>query len=164
MPSGIAVCLGAADHRWHAGSQLFQLYPSLGQFEGQDDRVVAACTPAAVDHGACETPVFRCDTRGETMLFGGLDGGAEALSPAQRIVGRHDAHAALANLSGGYIVVTSDQLQALRPTAAAHARDFAQEKLRMRLADAEDYAHNNWGLFAAQHLAAETSQQPITSH
>jgi hypothetical protein len=160
---GLAVQIGPAGPAWHAGSLLFQLFPSMGQDEGQDDFVVVACTPAAVDHGQPETTIFKTDIQGRTERFGGLDHGAEALTLRHRIVGRHDADAALANLQGGYFAVTWLELEGLRPGAIESARKYAAESLSLGDADARDYAHNNWGMFAAQALDASATRPSMMS-
>lgn len=161
MPQGIAVRIGPAPSRFYAGSDIYQLFPSLGQFEGQDDHVVVAITPCAIDHGLRETTVFRCMPDGSIPPHLGLDYGAEALAKSQRIVGRYDAHAALANLSGaGYLVVDAESLAPLKALALKRAQAFAQEKLSLNRAHARAYANDNWGLFASEHLVESGIHDP----
>lgn len=163
MPHGIAIRRGPAPANFYAGSMIFQLYPSLGTFEGVDDHVVVAYSPAAVDHGCAETSVFKCEADGKVTRWQGLDHGAEALTPRERIVGRFDVEAALANLAGsGYLEVPEDDLPALRELAMAQAAAYGQAKLRMSAEEAKGYAGDNWGIFAAMHLVASGRRdQPV---
>jgi hypothetical protein len=147
MAHGIAVPLGAAPlTRFREGSQLYRLYPSLGEFEHVRSVVTVAVTGAAVDHGYPETTVFFTDEMGDAEHYCGLQG-AEALAREHRIVGRHDVAAALRNLR--YLPVTADRLEDLRTKGLALALAFASSSGYL---DPEDYAANNWGMFAAKHL------------
>lgn len=157
MPSGIAVRIKDVELRkFFTGSALFRLYPSLGMSEDEDNHVVVAFSPAAVDHGVRETSIFKCDASGRTARWGGLDGGAEALAPCERIVGRYDVEAALANLGGaGYLEVDVEQLEGLRTLAMAQAAIFCETRLTKTTQDVQDYAANNWGMFAAMYLVQQ---------
>lgn len=158
MPQGIAIRVGAAPDRFYPGSDIYQLFPSLGQFEGRDDHVVVALSPRAVDHGQKETTIFRCTRDGKLEPFTSFDNGAEALERHQRIVGRHDAQAALANLGGtGYLVVQAQELPALKAIALAQAEAFAREK---NFLSPQEYASDNWGLFAGHHLVSAGQRDP----
>lgn len=163
MPSGITVHVGpASGHRFHPSSSVYQVFPSLGMFETNDNFVLVAVTDRAVDHGHAETTVFKCDKTGATEAWGGLDGGAEALPPAKRVVGRHDHAAALANLgSDGYLIVDSEDLPEIRAIGMNHAKKEASEKLALSESCAEDYASNNWGIFAAMHLVRTGKVKPL---
>jgi hypothetical protein len=154
MPTGIAIKLGPAPaDRFQPGSAVYRLWPSLGMSETRDNHVVVAFSAATVDHLLPETTVFKSDEHGNTALYGGLDGGAEAIGPTQRIVGRCDPEAALANLAGsGYVVVDQEDLPDIEPAALLSAETFAKTELKLSEADARDYALNNWGMFAARHV------------
>lgn len=152
-PFGIAVNLGPAAPAFYAGSTRFKLYPSMSEFEEVDAHVVVAFTPGAVDHGLPETTIFRCASDGSRIPGMGLDDGAEVLSNCERIIGRYDADAALANLSSGYYQVSEAECRSLKPGALRSARDCAQNQLSMSRRDANDYARNNWGMFAARAVA-----------
>lgn len=163
MPHGIAIRRGPAPANFYAGSTLFQLFPSLGTFEGVDDHVVVAFSPATVDHGHPETTVFKCEADGSVQLWRGLDHGAEALAPRERIIGRFDIEAALANLTGsGYIEVAAEDVDDLKALALEKGAAYGQGKLGMNVREAQAYASDNWGMFAAMHLVASGQQnQPV---
>lgn len=149
MARGVAINLGSAKvGNFQRGSAVYRLWPSLGQHENADAHVVVAVTNAAIDHGLPETTVFKSDEQGGTALYGGLDGGAEALEPRQRIVGRHDHAAALANLAGGYLIVSHECLLDIQSAACQHAAAYARKMLKMTDTEAAAYASTNWGMFA----------------
>lgn len=115
---------------WHKGSALYRVDPPVevnyGGFLDETAYVIVAVTPETVDHGRKETTIFAACEDGGTyrpsdpeapLMHCGLpehffedchrlhlDGGAELLAPEQRIVGRYDHAAALANLEGGYTI------------------------------------------------------------
>lgn len=157
MPSGIAVNIGPLKtDNIPLGATLFRLHPSLGQFEHERNHVVVAFG-VGVDHGQLETSVFFSNDKGDVSVAARN----EALSPAQRIVGRHDIGAALANLAGGYLQVTAADANSLLILGEVHARDYGSETLG--ISDKEtllDYGRNNAGLFAAK-LALEAGLGPL---
>ncbi|KWT98045.1 MULTISPECIES: hypothetical protein [unclassified Variovorax] len=147
MAHGIAVSLGTPPlNRFREGSQLFRLHPSLGEYEDIKNIVTVAVTGAAVDHGHPETTVFFTDEQGDAGHYLGL-GFAEALPREHRIVGKHDVYAALRNLR--YLPVGADRLPELRTKGHELALAFATSSSYL---DPEDYAANNWGMFAAKYL------------
>jgi hypothetical protein len=164
MPAGIAVCINTAPAQLHSGSAVYRLYPSLGNDDGQDNHVVVAVTPAASDHGLQETTVFKCDEQGLTQTWNGVDGGAEALAPDQRIVGRLDHVAALANLAGGYLIVPAKHLANIREKGENLAQHAAKTTLKLDECAQRDYALENWGFFAAHELVrCQERQEPMRS-
>jgi hypothetical protein len=69
---GLAIRLRAAPGtKFHKGSTLYRLVPSLADSEVERTYVVVAVTPQASDHGKMETTVFRTDGRGNADHYGG---------------------------------------------------------------------------------------------
>ena len=164
MPAGIAVCINTAPEQMHSGSAVYRLYPSLGNADGQDSHVVVAVAPAASDHGLQETTVFKCDEQGLTRKWNGIDAGAEALAPYERIVGRLDHAAALANLAGGYLIVPAKRLANIREVGENLAQHAAKAELKLDECAQKDYALENWGFFAARELVrCQERQEPVRS-
>lgn len=155
---GIAIRRGDAPSRFHVGSALFQLQPSMGLDAGFNNFVVVAVTPQAVGHGGPETTAFYSSSQGCTKLYGDL-GTAEVLTARERIVGRQDTAAALANLR--YLEVPAEREADLHAIGQAAAKAWASEK---GVLDPQDYADNNWGLFAARHLSDEGAQLSPIEH
>lgn len=147
MASGIAVLHGPASPKYfREGSQLFRLFPSKGNDEQTKAWAVVAFGSGA-DHGFKETTVFEVAPDGALQRWS-----AELLEPHERVIGRHDVDSALANL--GYLPVTLAEAEALRGPAMDAAARYARERFRGTAADTQDYAENNWGLFAAQQLVS----------
>jgi hypothetical protein len=120
--------------------------PSCGQDPGRNQYVAVAVTPRAVDHGQPETTAFFTSVAGDPSEYGGL-GQAEALIGGRRIVGSQDIEAALANL--GYLEVPAERLTELCAIGTEDAKRWAEEN---KVLDAQGYARDNWGMFAARHL------------
>jgi len=147
MAYGIAVLHGAASPQYfRPGSQLFRLFPSKGNDEQTKAWAVVAFGSGA-DHGFKETTVFEVSPDGALQRWS-----AELLDPHERVIGRHDVDSALANL--GYLSVTPTEAEALRGPAMAAAVRYARKRFGGEETDAQDYAENNWGLFAAQGLVS----------
>lgn len=147
MAYGIAVLQGPASPQYfREGSQLFRLFPSKGNDEQTKAWAVVAFGSGA-DHGFKETTVFEVSPDGALQRWS-----AELLAPHERVIGRHDVDSTLANL--GYLPVTPAEADVLRGPAMEAAARYARERFRGDETDAQDYAENNWGLFAAQGLVS----------
>jgi hypothetical protein len=85
-----------------------------------------------------------CDEGGNTAMYAN----SEALPPSLRLVDREDTDQMLANL--GYIVVEPETVRELQVIGMAAA--IAWYRANLSVTGEQDYANNNWGLFAAQYL------------
>lgn len=161
MAQGIAIYISEAPAEHFIAGKLFRIFPSLSNFEDNRNYVVVAFSPRARDHGQSETTVFATEESGKPVTC--IDCGAEELSREERVIGPFNVSTALANLRGGYHEVTEAELPALRKEAYQKALAFSSTHMRMRERDSQEYADNNWGLFAAFILDADPARPKLVS-
>ena len=140
MTNGIAVHVFTKESK----EPVFRLYPSLGMDEDTKQFVVSK---SVTDGAQPYETLVACNATGSSAQY--LD--AEALTPRLRIVGQGDVRQALNNL--GYIVVDKAHLDELQTIGVTGALTWYQANILGP--GAQEYADNNWGLFAAQHLVTQ---------
>ena len=146
MTSGIAVRLPTPEGITDQPPPMYRLYPSRGMDEASHQFVVAKMVPAREGVPQPHLTLMFCDASGNTGPYVET----EALPSQYRLVDNEDVDQTIANL--GYVLVMPEDLPELEVIGKTAAVAWYRENISVP--GEQDYAENNWGLFAAEHLIA----------
>lgn len=143
MPSGIAVRIPNPS-LIEADCRIYRLYPALAGAHAKMEHVAAISPDGAP---VPQTTVVPCEANGAPRRE------VEVLKPWQRVPGRGEDEAALANLGDwGYLIIEPSDLARLQAIGEAAAFAYAMEELGSTYGQAQNYAAAHFGVFAARHL------------